>query len=77
VNRGRLGPKDLFGWQAIGNGDRLRRPLIQERGALVETDWETAMGRIVERAQALLDRPADGDASASTRAATWPGSRPG
>ena len=42
VNRGRLGPKDLFGWQAIGSDDRLCRPLVREQGALVETDWETA-----------------------------------
>src|SRR4051812_17355026 len=57
VNRGRLGPKDLFGWQAIGSDDRLRHPLIRERGTLVETDWDTAMGRIVERTRGLLDRP--------------------
>ena len=57
VNRGRLGPKDLFGWQAIGSADRLRRPLVREQGALVETDWDTAMDRIVERARTLLGRP--------------------
>jgi anaerobic selenocysteine-containing dehydrogenase len=27
VNHGRLGPKDLFGWQANASADRLRRPL--------------------------------------------------
>ncbi|MET9463868.1 nitrate reductase [Streptomyces sp. NPDC006544] len=54
VNRGRLGPKDLFGWQANASADRLRRPLIREGGRLVETDWPTAMGRLVSRSQDLL-----------------------
>jgi ferredoxin-nitrate reductase len=57
VNRGRLGPKDLFGWQAINAPDRLRRPLVRDGGSLHESDWPTAMGRIVERSRALLDEP--------------------
>jgi anaerobic selenocysteine-containing dehydrogenase len=55
VNHGRLGPKGLYGstpW--AGAGDRLTRPLVREGGRLVETDWESAMGRIVERSQSLL-----------------------
>ncbi|HET7327589.1 MAG TPA: nitrate reductase [Nocardioidaceae bacterium] len=54
VNHGRLGPKDLFGWQANGSADRLTRPLIREDGRLVETDWDTAMQRVVERSRDLL-----------------------
>ncbi|WP_030935393.1 molybdopterin oxidoreductase family protein [Streptomyces sp. NRRL B-24720] len=54
VNRGRLGPKDLFGWQANASPDRLTRPLVREGGRLVESDWETAMGRVVNRSQELL-----------------------
>jgi anaerobic selenocysteine-containing dehydrogenase len=54
VNRGRLGPKDLFGWQANASPDRLCRPLIRQGGELVETDWDTAMGRIVAESQRLL-----------------------
>ncbi|WP_217914539.1 molybdopterin oxidoreductase family protein [Miltoncostaea marina] len=54
VNRGRLGPKDLFGWQANRSRDRLTRPLVREGGRLVETDWDTAMGRVVERSRELL-----------------------
>ena len=57
VNHGRLGPKDLFGWQANRSSDRLVRPLVREGDRLVESDWETAMGRIVERSQDLLSRP--------------------
>ena len=29
VNRGRLDPKDLFGWQANNSPDRLTRPLVR------------------------------------------------
>ena len=54
VNRGRLGPKGLFGWQANNATDRLLRPLIRRDGELVETDWETALGTVVERSQQLL-----------------------
>lgn len=57
VNRGRLDPKDLYGWQANNSPDRLTRPLIRRDGRLVETDWDTAMGRIVERSRQLLDGP--------------------
>ncbi|MEV7873930.1 nitrate reductase [Microbacterium sp. NPDC089188] len=55
VNHGRLGPKGLFGsWQGMTSPDRLTRPLIRVDGELVETDWDTAMTRIVERSQNLL-----------------------
>jgi anaerobic selenocysteine-containing dehydrogenase len=55
VNHGRLGPKGLFGsWQGIQHRDRLTRPLIRENGELVETDWNTAMQRIVARSKELL-----------------------
>lgn len=60
VNRGRLGPKDLFGWQANASGDRLRRPLVREGDRLVETDWATAMSRVVERSKGLLSRRGPG-----------------
>jgi anaerobic selenocysteine-containing dehydrogenase len=55
VNRGRLEPKDLFGWQANAAPDRLTRPLVREDGELVETDWATAMDRLVSRSRQLLD----------------------
>ena len=55
VNRGRLGPKDLYGWQANHSPDRLTRPLVRRGGKLVETDWDTAMGLVVERSRRLLD----------------------
>lgn len=46
VNRGRFGPKGLFGsWQGLNHKDRLTKPLIRRDGVLVETDWDTAMAR--------------------------------
>jgi anaerobic selenocysteine-containing dehydrogenase len=54
VNRGRLGPKDLFGWQANASPDRLRRPLVRRDGELVETDWDAAMEAMVRRSRELL-----------------------
>src|SRR3954466_4423798 len=54
VNRGRLGPKDLFGWQATASSDRLTRPLVREGGKLVEPDWDTAMGAVVAQSRRLL-----------------------
>jgi ferredoxin-nitrate reductase len=61
VNRGRLGPKGLYGWRGQFTDDRLTRPLVREGGSaadggrLVETDWDTAMERVVGRSRELLD----------------------
>lgn len=57
VNHGRLDPKDLYGWQANNSPDRLTRPLVRQGGRLVETEWDTAMGRVVARSRELLDGP--------------------
>ncbi|MGW4959940.1 molybdopterin oxidoreductase family protein [Nonomuraea sp. NPDC004186] len=57
VNRGRLDPKDLYGWQANNSIDRLTRPLVRDGGRLVESDWDSAMGRIVARSRELLEGP--------------------
>jgi anaerobic selenocysteine-containing dehydrogenase len=55
VNRGRVDPKDLFVWQAYHSSDRLTRPLVRENGQLVETDWDTAMARVVARTRSMLE----------------------
>jgi ferredoxin-nitrate reductase len=54
VAHGRLGPKGLFGWQAVNSPDRLTRPLIRVDGELRPTDWETAMQAVVDRSRAVL-----------------------
>ncbi|WP_157598449.1 molybdopterin-dependent oxidoreductase, partial [Phycicoccus sp. Root101] len=56
VNHGRLGPKGLYGstpWAS--SPDRLTRPLVRRDGVLVETDWQTAMGTVVEVSKRLLE----------------------
>ena len=54
VNHGRLGPKDLFGWQANNAADRLTRPLVRRDGELVEADWDTALDLVATRIKELL-----------------------
>jgi ferredoxin-nitrate reductase len=54
VNKGRVDPKDLYGWQANNSEDRLKRPLVRRDGALVEASWDEAMGRVVEESRRLL-----------------------
>ncbi|MEU4191893.1 nitrate reductase [Kribbella sp. NPDC026611] len=54
VNHGRLGPKDLFGYQANHSPDRLTTPLVRRDGKLVESDWETAMALVAGRTKELL-----------------------
>jgi len=56
VNRGRLGPKGLYGSTPWSHSpDRLTRPLVREGSDLVESDWDTAMGRIVAESRRLLE----------------------
>jgi anaerobic selenocysteine-containing dehydrogenase len=54
VNRGRLDPKDVYGWQANLSPDRLTRPLLRDGDRLVEASWDAAMTRIVDRSRELL-----------------------
>jgi ferredoxin-nitrate reductase len=56
VNRGRLGPKGLNGWEANHSPDRLLRPLIRKEGALREGSWDEAMELIVNRTTEVRDR---------------------
>jgi anaerobic selenocysteine-containing dehydrogenase len=54
INKGRLGPKGLFGWQANNADDRLTTPLLRKGGELREVDWDTAMEGIVGRSKEIL-----------------------
>jgi anaerobic selenocysteine-containing dehydrogenase len=63
VNRGRLGPKGLFGWQANNSPDRLTRPLMRRGGELCETTWDEAMELVAERARELLASKGSGSLS--------------
>src|SRR5436305_13791094 len=55
VNRGRLGPKGLYGWQANNSPDRLTRPLVRRNGQLQEASWDEAMDSIVTRSRDLRE----------------------
>ena len=55
VNRGRLGPKGLYGWRAQQHRDRLTVPLVRDGGSLREATWDEAMRRIVARSAEALD----------------------
>ena len=55
VNKGRVDPKDLFGWQANNSEDRLKKPLVRKNGELVEASWDEAFARIVARSKELLE----------------------
>lgn len=56
VNRGRLGPKGLHGWQANHSPDRLKQPLIRRNGGLQEASWSEAMDLIVEKTRELSEK---------------------
>ncbi len=65
VNRGRLGPKGLNGWEANGSGDRLTTPLVRTgpkgRGTFRPATWDEAMGLVVERCgRTIRERTAGG-----------------
>ncbi|MGR6998970.1 molybdopterin-dependent oxidoreductase [Yinghuangia aomiensis] len=56
VNRGRLGPKDLFGWQANASDDRLTRPWSSGTGPWWRptteppwTSWRPAFRELLDR----------------------------
>lgn len=55
VNKGRVDPKDLFGWQANNSEDRLKKPLVRRNGELVEASWDEAFDRIVGESKRLLE----------------------
>lgn len=60
INRGRLDPKDLYGWQGTASPDRLTTPLIRVEGQLVACGWDEAMDRITRRTSELLDSSGPG-----------------
>src|SRR5205085_5228541 len=56
VNRGRLGPKGLHGWEANNSADRLTTPLIRKGGQLERATWDEAMNLIVERSETIISK---------------------
>jgi anaerobic selenocysteine-containing dehydrogenase len=60
VNRGRLGPKGLHGWEANNSPARLSRPLVRRDGKLRETTWEQAMSLIVRKTKEVRKKYTSG-----------------
>jgi anaerobic selenocysteine-containing dehydrogenase len=60
VNKGRLGPKGLNGWEANNSPDRLTKPLIRRGKHFEEASWEEAMSLIVEKSKALIEKYTSG-----------------
>ena len=56
VNKGRLGPKGMHGWQANASPDRLTRPLIRGDGGLQPASWGEAMELLVQRTKDIRAR---------------------
>jgi ferredoxin-nitrate reductase len=56
VNKGRLGPKGLNGWEANNSADRLLHPLVRTRGKLRRATWNEAMDLVVERTKQVRER---------------------
>lgn len=56
VNRGRLGPKGLYGWQANHSADRLTQPLIRRDGRLEAATWDEAMELVVRKSKEIQER---------------------
>ncbi|HEY8505657.1 MAG TPA: molybdopterin-dependent oxidoreductase, partial [Gemmataceae bacterium] len=54
VNRGRLGPKGLHGWQANHSADRLTRPLIRDGDRFREASWDEAMDLVAARCRETM-----------------------
>src|SRR5205085_6131611 len=56
VNRGRLGPKGLYGWAANHSPDRLTHPLVRDGDTLRRATWHEAMNLIVRRSREIRDQ---------------------
>lgn len=56
VNRGRLGPKGLHGWEANNSADRLKSPLIHRNGKLKSASWDEAMNLIAENSKQIVNK---------------------
>lgn len=56
VNRGRLGPKGLHGWEANNSPDRLTTPLIRKHGNLEPASWDEAMNLIIQKTKTIVSK---------------------
>src|SRR6188768_1751848 len=60
VNKGRLGPKGLHGWEANNSSDRLTSPLIRSDGKLRPATWIEAMNLVAEKSREIVNKHSAG-----------------
>src|SRR3954463_15652792 len=56
VNRGRLGPQGLYGWQGEHRPHPPTRPLVRDGNDLREATWDEAMTRIVDQCRQTIEQ---------------------
>ncbi|MGE5496947.1 MAG: molybdopterin-dependent oxidoreductase, partial [Syntrophothermus sp.] len=54
TNKGRLGPKGMYGWTANNSKDRLTYPMIRKNGKLEKASWDEAMDLLVSRTKDIV-----------------------
>jgi predicted molibdopterin-dependent oxidoreductase YjgC len=55
VNQGSLCVKGRFGYEFIGDENRLKKPLIKENGVFREASWDEALDLVAEKFKAIRD----------------------
>src|SRR5947209_13682224 len=60
VNRGRLGPKGLYGWQANNSPDRLTHPLVRDGDGFRRATWDEAMSLVARRCRETVEKVTPG-----------------
>jgi predicted molibdopterin-dependent oxidoreductase YjgC len=56
VNQGSLCVKGRFGYEFIGDENRLKKPLIKENGVFREASWDEALDLVAEKFKAIRDQ---------------------
>lgn len=49
VNRGRACAKGRFGWDFVGDSERLKTPLVKKNGRFVEASWDEALDLVADK----------------------------
>jgi formate dehydrogenase alpha subunit len=49
VNQGRTCVKGCFGWDFVGDPERLKVPLIKKNGQFVEASWDEALDLVADK----------------------------
>jgi NADH-quinone oxidoreductase chain G len=56
VNNGLLCSRGRFGYEFVGNKDRLTRPLIRKNGVLEESTWEEAINLVAQKVGEIKEK---------------------